>query len=544
MPKELAYYIRLSLADQDTGTFKDESESVSNQRALIQNYIETHEEFHDWNVQEFVDDGYTGTNGDRPKFQEMLERTKRGKIQCIIVKDFSRFARNYILVGEYLEQIFPFLGVRFISINDGYDSKTSTSTADNMSMVLKSVLNAYYSKELSQKIRTTFDQKMKRGEILGHPPFGYVLNDERTQYIIDPEAAKTIKRMFELAYEVKTLNEIAGILTAENYLVPSVYIREKRPRNRSKQPVHEVPMWSTTSIQRMLRNRAYSGTLVLNTTKQAFPGSKSSRKTAPEEQYVFENAHEPIVSKEVFDFVQTRFGHKITKTGLPRNHEYVLKGLVVCGNCKRLMAHCHRTNSFTCRKKAILNSQCPQKKFTDSELETAVFQSLQPMLQLLHLTINKKGGKQSERKKWLRQCQRDIYQLQCERNKYQQAKLSVYEEYVSGQLPLKGYRQQKDSFAFRIAELDDKLEKLQKQEASLRDGLIPSEVQALGESAKQFHDASHLTREMATTFVHRILAYDDHIEIEWDFQDVWEQFEQLRLSDNASVDAVEGGTEV
>lgn len=378
MPKELAYYIRLSLADQDTGTFKDESESVSNQRALIQNYIETHEEFHDWNVQEFVDDGYTGTNGDRPKFQEMLERTKRGEIQCIIVKDFSRFARNYILVGEYLEQIFPFLGVRFISINDGYDSKTSTSTADNMSMVLKSVLNAYYSKELSQKIRTTFDQKMKRGEILGHPPFGYVLNDERTQYIIDPEAAKTIKRMFELAYEGKTLNEIAGILTAENYLVPSVYIREKRPRNRSKQPVHEVPMWSTTSIQRMLRNRAYSGTLVLNTTKQAFPGSKSSRKTAPEEQYVFENAHEPIVSKEVFDFVQTRFGHKITKTGLPRNHEYVLKGLVVCGNCKRLMAHCHRTNSFTCRKKAILNSQCPQKKFTDSELETAVFQSLQP----------------------------------------------------------------------------------------------------------------------------------------------------------------------
>ena len=305
--------------------------------------------------------------------------------------NFSRFARNYILVGEYLEQIFPFLGVRFISINDGYDSKTSTSTADNMSMVLKSVLNAYYSKELSQKIRTTFDQKMKRGEILGHPPFGYVLNDERTQYIIDPEAAKTIKRMFELAYEGKTLNEIAGILTAENYLVPSVYIREKRPRNRSKQPVHEVPMWSTTSIQRMLRNRAYSGTLVLNTTKQAFPGSKSSRKTAPEEQYVFENAHEPIVSKEVFDFVQTRFGHKITKTGLPRNHEYVLKGLVVCGNCKRLMAHCHRTNSFTCRKKAILNSQCPQKKFTDSELETAVFQSLQPMLQLLHLTINKKA---------------------------------------------------------------------------------------------------------------------------------------------------------
>ena len=119
MANNLAYYIRLSLADGDLGTFKDESNSVKNQRDLILKYIDTHPEFSGWNIHEFVDDGYTGTNDERPDFQRLMELTRQGQIQCIIVKDLSRFARNYIITGDYLEQVFPFLGVRFIAINDG-----------------------------------------------------------------------------------------------------------------------------------------------------------------------------------------------------------------------------------------------------------------------------------------------------------------------------------------------------------------------------------------------------------------------------------------
>ena len=124
MANELAYYIRLSEADEETGKFKDESESISNQRSLILKYIRDHTEFDGWIIREFADDGFSGANGNRPAFQRMLERVHEGSIQCIIVKDLSRFARNYILLGEYMEQIFPLLGVRFIAINDGYDSKT------------------------------------------------------------------------------------------------------------------------------------------------------------------------------------------------------------------------------------------------------------------------------------------------------------------------------------------------------------------------------------------------------------------------------------
>lgn len=167
MANNLACYIRLSLADGDLGNGKDESNSIKNQRELLLNYIRTHPEFASWNIHEFIDDGYTGTNDDRPNFQRMIELVRDGQIQCILVKDLSRFARNYILCGDYLEQIFPFLGVRFISVNDNYDSEKNTSVDDNMSIVLKSVLNAYYSKDISRKIFSSFTRRMKKDSIWG-----------------------------------------------------------------------------------------------------------------------------------------------------------------------------------------------------------------------------------------------------------------------------------------------------------------------------------------------------------------------------------------
>ena len=136
MANELACYIRLSHADDDLDENQYESSSISNQRELIHNYLAAHPEFDHWRIQEFVDDGYSGTSENRPEFQRMVRLARQGKIQCIIVKDFSRFARNYIIVGDYIEQIFPFLNIRFISINDQYDSAVSTSLSDNMSVVL------------------------------------------------------------------------------------------------------------------------------------------------------------------------------------------------------------------------------------------------------------------------------------------------------------------------------------------------------------------------------------------------------------------------
>ena len=290
MANNLAYYIRLSEADEDTGKEKDESESISNQRALILKYLKDHPEFDDWNIHEFVDDGYTGTNGDRPQFQRMVDLVQQRAIQCVIVKDLSRFARNYILLGEYMEQIFPYLGVRFIAINDGYDNQKTTSATDNMSVVLKSVLNAYYSKELSHKIRATIYLKMQRKERLGMAPFGYVLDESRTQYLIDPEAAKTVKLIFDLALQLKSTTKVADYLNVHQIPTITEYYRERPQLGKTHFPLSEHPQWDSTKVWHLLRDKAYMGTLVLRKSTVVVPASKRIRQTDESEQIVFEDA--------------------------------------------------------------------------------------------------------------------------------------------------------------------------------------------------------------------------------------------------------------
>lgn len=228
MPKTIACYIRLSQADDDLnqGTRElYESSSISHQRELIHTYLKEHPEFDGWNIREFVDDGYSGTSDKRPEFQRMIELARRGQIHCIIVKDFSRFARNYIMMGDYLEQIFPFLGIRFISINDGYDSNLNVNVTDDMSVVLKSILNSYYSRDLSAKMFSFNTQRMQSGNHTGVPCFGYVMNEERTHFVVDPEAAKIVRQIFDLALQGTTRTEIARILNSQSLPTPAEYNR-------------------------------------------------------------------------------------------------------------------------------------------------------------------------------------------------------------------------------------------------------------------------------------------------------------------------------
>ena len=226
MANEIGCYIRLSHADDDLGEDQYESDSITNQRELIYRYLSAHPEFSGWRIHEFVDDGYSGTNENRPEFQRMINLTRHGQIKCIIVKDFSRFARNYITMGDYLEQIFPFLGVRFIAINDGYDSSITTNITDNMSMVLKSILNSYYSRDLSAKMFSCNTQRMKNGSFTGSPCFGYRMNPERTHFVIVPEAAEIVRFIFDLALAGKTRSEIVTILNDRNTPTPAEYNRQ------------------------------------------------------------------------------------------------------------------------------------------------------------------------------------------------------------------------------------------------------------------------------------------------------------------------------
>lgn len=542
MANELAYYIRLSEADEETGKIKDESESISNQRALILKYISDHSEFEGWTVREYVDDGFSGANGNRPAFQRMLERVHEGCIQCIVVKDLSRFARNYILLGEYMEQIFPLLGVRFIAINDGYDSKTTTSAADSMSVVLKSVLNAYYCKELSYKIRATAYLKMQKHEFLGIPPFGYVYNEDHTQYLIDPDAAIIIRHAFDLALSGKSRTEIANDLNAHGYPTIAEYNQLQSKSKKNNIPIHELPRWDSTKVINLLRNPVYKGTLVCRKTTVIIPSSNKKRKTEPSEQYVFDNSHEAIVTAEEFDRVQLRFPHQERKSPRKMN-EFPLRSIVFCGVCKRAMHRYQLARGddgarYYCRSAQLTNTPCTNKKYPEKELEQIVLQSLLPMLQIVQASVGHRRSNQDQVQTILGQCQQELREAGAMEKKLRLEKLEIYEAYIAGTLSVQAYRRKKNELTRRGKVISERLTQLQDQEATLKNGILPKEVAQVYDSAKAYHTATVLNRDMVSSFVERLYVFEDHCEIVWKFQDVWEQIMQSESASSHTTEVI------
>ena len=234
MSKEynIGIYIRLSMADEDTGYgSKAESDSIGNQRMLINRFLDNHPELSHCQRSEFADDGYTGTNFHRPQFTQMMEKVKRGEINLICVKDFSRFSRDYIETGNYLECTFPFMGVRFISINDGYDSDDYKGTTGGLEVVMRSIIYAAYSKDLSVKTTSAKIQMMKQGKYVGgYAPYGYVLHPTiRNKLAVDPEAADVIRRIFREALEGSNTSQIARSLNDDGIPTPGQYFKSKHP---------------------------------------------------------------------------------------------------------------------------------------------------------------------------------------------------------------------------------------------------------------------------------------------------------------------------
>ena len=227
----IAAYQRISRADGDLGKDgKDKSNSIENQKELIQRYISCKENLQNLPVMDFVDDGYTGSNFDRPGFQKMMDGVRSGEIDTIIVKDLSRFGRDYIGVGEYMEQIFPLLGVRLISINDNYDSSNYNGATLGMDLVVSNLVNTMYCRDAGKKLRTANRVKWRKGiSTASSAPFGYQFDPNRKgSYIIDPLAAKIVRRIFDLAILGLGTREIAMALNDENAPVPSVYNREHK----------------------------------------------------------------------------------------------------------------------------------------------------------------------------------------------------------------------------------------------------------------------------------------------------------------------------
>lgn len=335
--EQIAAYIRLSKEDKE---YKEESNSVTMQKILLRKYVM--ENFSDYDLLEFCDDGYTGTNLDRPAMQRMLELVKDSKISCIVVKDFSRFARDYIELGSYLEQIFPFMGVRFISINDNYDSENYQGSIGEIDINFKNLLYDLYSKDLSQKVRSSIAIRKEQGQYLSSiSPFGYEKDpNDRHGLVIAEDEAEIVRYIFSLALEGYSTAKIAKKFNEAHIMAP-IEFKIKKGKICAT-PKGEKFFWTASAVLRILKNEVYIGNIAQRKFTGEF-GTGRKHSNSKEDWLIAYDHHEPIIEKTVFEELQK--GRRGKKKQYHRE-KHPLVGKVVCGCCGRNLQYLKLANPY------------------------------------------------------------------------------------------------------------------------------------------------------------------------------------------------------
>lgn len=525
-------YFRLSLADEEVGNDKQESNSIINQRITVMDYIKRHSDLVEDIVEEFIDDGYTGTNMDRPAFERMMKRIQSGDIKTVIVKDFSRFARDYIESGDYIERIFPFLGIRFIAVNDFYDSALrAPGQVQELEVVIKNIINTYYSRDMSAKIAATNRTKQKRAMYMGgYRPFGF-LSDPKDchKLIIDPIAGQYVRLIFDLALQGNGTGNIAKILNQKGIPTPSQYmIQRKIVVADAKSWKMEGQIWTPEKINKILQNEKYKGTYVAKKYVQAAPCSKHIVINNEENILRIDDAHVAIVTPEEFESAQLVLNKTGRITYKRKVHQYPFKGKVVCGYCGRVLSHLERVktgNVFMCRyKKSESNSECTGEAVPCEVLEDIVKNALTIHLLLFSQSIavlERKGKAVLWKKASLERKQEEEYvKLQ----NLAATKMKLYELYSEEKVDKEGFQQGKENIQKEEAECKIKMEQIKDEIKQLitKRSPIQDDMQELHEKVK---GQEEISTELIEAFVDKLIVYNsERVEIRWKY---WDEIEEI-----------------
>ena len=372
--KITALYCRLSQEDARMG----ESLSIENQKSMLMQYAKEH---HFPNPLFFVDDGYSGTTYERPGFQKMLDEIEAGKVGVVLSKDLSRLGRNSALTGLYTNFTFPQNGVRYIAINDNYDTADPNSINNDFAGI-KNWFNEFYARDTSRKIRAVQKAKGERGVPLTvNVPYGYVKDPEdKRKWIVDEEAAAVVRRIFEMCMEGRGPQQIANQLKADKVLTPTAY--KKRKGMKTPQAAPENPYgWCDSSVVNILERREYTGCTVNFKTYSNSIWDKKQRENPVEKQAIFENTHEAIISDDVFKRVQEIRQHRHRKTRSGRSSMF--SGLVFCSDCGEKLyygaTNNYRTEDafFDCSLHWKYKEKCPAHYIRESILECMVLKHMQ-----------------------------------------------------------------------------------------------------------------------------------------------------------------------
>ena len=496
-----ALYARLSKDDDLVG----DSNSIVHQKEILAKYAKEHGFT---NIEFYVDDGFSGTNFNRPDFQRMMADAEEGKISTVIVKDMSRFGRDYIMVGYYTEIYFSNLDIRFIAINDNVDSNIQT---ENDLTPFKNVFNEWYAKDTSKKIRAVFKAKGNSGKHLTtNPPFGYIKDpNDKDKWIIDEEAAATIRRIFQMFVDGVRMPEIARKLTEENVETPQLY---NIHRGRSIHKLSEYPeIWSVGTIKNMLDRVAYAGhTVNFQTAKKSYKNKKQIR--LPKESWIiYRNTQEPIIDEKTFATAQQMRNVKRAYTKF--NEPNMFSGLLYCADCgnrltiQRVAKHRNMDN-FSCatyRKKK--KGLCSSHRILVSDLETIVKEDLQKVCEYVFLhekefTDEYLSGSKKEAEKFQAKTKAELKRLAERQEEIGRIIRKLYEDNVNGRITnerfdflAKSYEDEGNGLKVKIQELQNALASSVQDEEKLSKFL---------KVVNSYTEIEELTPEILNSFIEKI----------------------------------------
>lgn len=541
---DVGQYIRLSKEDMKKAKEgKDDSNSVKNQRDLLNEFCLRHaDEFR--STAEYVDDGHTGTDANREDFQRLLSDVMKGKINCVVVKDLSRFARNYSDAGTLIDNLFVQMGVRFISLAENVDSYRDPDSVSNILVPITNVMNDNYCFQTSKKIRQVFDYKRRNGQYIGSlAPYGYVkAPEDKHKLVVDPEAAEVVKLIFSLFLQGNSKRAVALYLNEHDIPSPTAYRRLKGlPTSRPKDEAN--PLWSAGVIDMILTNGIYTGDLIQGRRRVKSYKVHDIEAVPKEEWVVVPNTHEAIIDKGTFAKVQEHL-KRDTRSAPKKRELHLFSGFLKCADCGRAVIRCPGKNNnvyYACSTyKNHSRTACTMHSIKHNRLEAAVLFAIQQQVHLavsysdLVARINAAPVKRSQSHK----LNDLIAAKERELTKISRYKQSIYQDWKDGEITRQEYHFMKADYEQKTASLTDTLARLTAERDELANG-VNSEHPALVAFMK-YQNISTLSREVLIELVDHIKVYDNgNISVKFRFADGLSSIaEYIHLNSSSHPEAV------
>lgn len=534
-------YVRLSIENSGKD---DDGDSIENQTSICKEYVEDHPDLRLYDIYE--DNGKKGTNFDRPEFNRLMDDVRAGKVKCVLVKDLSRFGRDYIEAGEYLEKIFPFMGVRFISITDGYDSLTAGDAEGALMIPLKNMINDVYAKDISRKIITSFRARQEKGEYLpAFPPYGYVKSKTRAyRYEVDEEVAPYIRMIFEWKAAgvshseiCNRLNEMGAVTPAKRKVELGIWHAEK----------YKHTIWYGRTIIDILKNATYTGTLVYGKMpKSLYQGIKCHR-AKPDEWRCIPDAHEAIVSQELFDKVQEIFDERAERMQKKWADSKQVRDKIVnlfvkriyCGDCGKRMRFIKGNNALRDKNFYYTNyvcggyvdsghRNCTRHGIRYQDVVDAVFSAMKVQMEFAldqERMMQKLRGTAKERN-LIDQYVAKVNYLTQELKKVNSRRESLFESFADGILDEADYQYAKKSYDDEYAGLEKQLTEAKRKKKEL-DGVLTANNEWL-QAMHKVENAAELDQDLVNALVKKVLVYEDNrVEVEFKYKDQKDVFDRV-----------------